>query len=306
MKLFNYIALSCLLVPTARAGWVVTYENFETGERSQEYYEADRANFDGLIYSGDLFIVVDRNARAYWMGPPERYCNSLKTQLMRMQSMIPAQFREKPISQRDVTRNRLGTKSIAGFSATGWDFFIDGNQEERVWISSDSGLSEIIEYERSYSKNMKCFEEMESDSLEGSKLYKQTVEGAFILGESYRQVVSVERKSVNSSHFGAPEGYKAFSDYDEFVRHVDNRSGASTMSSTLSFEPQPDMPEHSTSHESKAEPDKGEEYDGSVENAEESTDDKVDVNRGSTKVGDLESVSDDFRKSVDKLLDKWF
>jgi len=232
---FILALLTCAFAQTAWAGWIVTYKDAETGEQSREYYDSGKANYGELIFAGKQMIVIDQGSRSYWKGTPEQYCHALKAQMQMMQSMMPAQFRQKPISQKQVARKKLGTKSIAGYSATGWEFTVDGSPSGRVWISSDSGLSGIIDFERSQSKQMKCFEEMERMELEGAKLYKQTVEGAFILRDSQRQVTSVERKSISSDRFNAPAGYKAFSDYQQFVEYAGNNGSDS--SSNMSSAP---------------------------------------------------------------------
>ncbi len=237
MKHILLIIFSCVFAQPAWAGWVVTYKDAETSERSQELYDDGKASFGELIVNGKNYFVVDRGAKAYWKGTAQQYCDALKAQMQMMQSMMPAQYRQKPISQRKVTRKKLGAKSIAGFSATGWEFQVDGSPEGKIWVSSDSGLSDIIEYERSYAKQMKCFDEMNRMGLEGAKLYKETVAGAFVLKESQRQVVSVERKSISSSQFSAPSGYKGFSDYNKFMDYVGSHSNASSGGSSRASAP---------------------------------------------------------------------
>jgi hypothetical protein len=309
MKRFMFIVLGSLVAQTAWAGWVITYKDADTGETSHDYYDGDRASFGDMIDTGEHFIAVNRDARAYWMGTPEQYCKALISWTKNMQAKMasmPVQFRPVPISQKKVTRKKLGTEQIAGFSATGWEFYVNGNQEGRLWISSDSGLSDIIEFERSQSKRVKCLEELQSMGLEGSKLYKQTVDGAFVLKESYRQVVSVERKSISSSQFDAPEGYKAFQDYDRFVEYTGNHSDSSTTSSSDSPAPQLDSPERASDH--GFEPESSKDYDGGdnvvINDAKEIGRDAADEAHQSTKQGIQEGISEDIQKGVRGLMDK--
>lgn len=219
----------------AWAGWVVTYSDAESGAQSKEYYQDGKANLGELIYTGKHFLVVDQDSRAYWKGTSQQYCESLRSQrqqLMAQMASIPAQYRPVPISQKKVTRRKVGTKSIAGYSATGYEFSVDGSlQGGQVWVSSDSGLSGVIDFERSMSKTMECFEGMDSASLDGAALYKQTIKKRFILKESYREVVSVEKKSVSAGSFVAPSGYASFSDYQKFMDHISNELRSSSPSS---------------------------------------------------------------------------
>ena len=109
---------------------------------------------------------------------------------------LPAQYRPVPISQKKVTRKKIGTRSIAGYSATGYYFFTDGIQNGQFWVSSDSALSGLIALKESKNDDYECFDEMKGMSLEDSALFKKMEEKTFILKESSREVVSVERKSL--------------------------------------------------------------------------------------------------------------
>ncbi|GEM_PF-6478942 len=221
MKQFIILIFACLLSQTAWAGWVVTYRNAETGDRSQAFYQGGDMSLQEAIYMDGHFIVIDRGSRSYWQGTPQQYCAAMdimKKQMNAQMAAIPAQFRPKPMSQRNISRKKLGTKSIAGYTATGYVFFADGVSGGDVWISSDSGLSGIIDSERSMAKKMKCSANMDSSGMEQTALYKHTVEGSFILKDSNRQVVSVEKKNIESSRFHVPAGYKSFSDFKQFIQ----------------------------------------------------------------------------------------
>lgn len=221
MKQFMMLIFACLLSQTAWAGWVVTYRNAETGDRSEAFYQGGNMSLQDAIYTDGHFIVVNRGSRSYWKGTPQQYCaamDAMKKQMKAQMAAIHAQFRPKPMSERNITRKKLDTKSIAGYPATGYVFFADGVSGDEVWISSDSGLAGIIDFERSMAKKMKCSASMDSSGMPSTALYKHTVEGSFILKDSNRQVVSVEKKTIASSRFHAPAGYKSFSDFKQFIQ----------------------------------------------------------------------------------------
>jgi len=304
MKRIALIIFSCLIAQNAWAGWVVTYKDVESGEQSHEYYEGNKASLGDLIYNGSDFIVIDRDSQAYWRGSPQQYCNALKAQMQKMQSMVPAQYRPKPISQKKVTRNKLGTKSIAGYSSTGWEFFVDGSQSGQVWVSSDSGLSDIIGFEQAQSKKMKCFDEIDSMGVEGSKLYKQTVEGGFILRNSGREVTSVERKSVSSGQFKEPSGLKAFSDYQQFSKYASNH-GSSSSSSSMPSQSY-GMPEQSSRRSREGGSDRRQSENVIEKDAKDIGQGAVDEAHQSTKRGIQDGVSDSIQDGVKGLMDKLF
>jgi len=297
MKRLPLIVLACLVAHSAWAGWVVTYKDSESGEQHQEFYQDSKANLGDTIYDGKHIIAVDQNAEAYWKGTPQQFCNALNSWRQKMQEQMaamPAQFRPKQITQQKITRDKLGTKKIAGFKAIGWEFFADGNPSGQVWVSSDSGLSDIIDFKRSQSKKMKCLEEMDSMSIEGAKLYKKTVEDTFVLMESYRQVVSVEHKNVSSNQFKVPVSYKAFSDYDQFVDYVSNHSdAASDMSGGLGDESDEWQQQQQSDNVI-------------VNDVKEIADQAVDEAHQSTKSGVKREISEDVKGGVKKFLDKLF
>ncbi len=236
-RLFLMLCL-CLFAQSAWAGWVVNYKANYGEEKNQEFYDDGKVNIeDTMIYSGTNVLAVNRDSRAYWKGSSQQFCDAFKAYFQKMQSMIPAQYKPVPISKKKVRRKKIGTKSIAGFSATGYNFVVDGVQEAKVWVSSDSGLSGIIDVERTLSKRMKCLEGTDSSGVERSKLYKQTVEGAFILADSNRQVVSIKRKSIPSGRFKAPVGYKHFSNYQKFVDYTNNHSKSSSRAPSRASSP---------------------------------------------------------------------
>jgi len=250
MKQFMMLMFVCLFSQTAWAGWVVTYRT-EAGSRSQEFYEGGKMSSGEAIYTDGHFIVVDRGSRSYWKGTPRQYCDALLSMKKKMEAQmasLPAQFRPKPISQKKVSRKKLGTKSIAGYMSTGYVFFVDGISGDDVWISSASSLSGIIDVERSMAKKMKCFESMDTSSIEGAAIYKRTVEGSFILKGSNRQVVSVEKKAISSGKFNVPGGYKSFSDFKRFTQYASHHSSASSRPPPRLMEPSYDMP---TKHSSR-------------------------------------------------------
>jgi len=221
MKQFMMLLLVCLLSQTAWAGWVVTYRDADTGAKSQEFYEGSNMSSQEAIYTDGHIMAVNQGSRSYWKGTPQQYCeamDAMKKQMDAQMAALPAQFRPKPMSQRNITRKKLGTKSIAGYPTTGYVFFADGVSGDEVWISSDSSLSGIIDFGRSMAKKMKCSASMDSSGIQSTTIYKHTVEGSFILKDSNRQVVSVEKKTIASSRFHAPSGYKSFSDFTQFIQ----------------------------------------------------------------------------------------
>lgn len=229
MKYILLVLMACLISNSAWAGWVTTYKDSENGKKSYEYYEKGKANFGELIFTGKKFILVNPDAKAYWEGTPEQYCKAMDSQRKMMEKQManmPAQYKPVPISKKKVTRKELGKQKIAGFSAKGYEFYVDGRQDGRIWVSSDSRLSGIIDFENSMLEKTKCFEGLDSTTLEGSALYKKTVKNKVILKESHRQVVSIEKKSIPAARFEAPAGYKSFSDYDQFMKYLMSHAGS--------------------------------------------------------------------------------
>ncbi len=212
----------------ATAGIVVTSEQRDFRDRmtqSREYYGNGRYRGDGTILSGGGMTIMDEKAGAYWQGAPERFCEAVKKMKAAMESLVPAEYREKPISQRKVTRRKIGTKTIAGFAATGYEFFVDGRPSGgKVWVSDAAGLSDLIAARRSIEKEFEC-KGMDEDStnVQASELYKKTVEGKIVLDDGFRKVVSVEKKSIPVSVFSPPSGYRRFSSYEDFMEYVEAR-----------------------------------------------------------------------------------
>ena len=222
---------SFLFTDVALAGWVVTYKDSETGEQKEHYYEKDKANLGGSVFTDNNNIVVDEVSRSYWEGTPRQYCDALKIMEKTMQEQmasLPAQYRPVPISQQKVTRKKIDTRSIAGYSATGYVFFVDGIQSGEFWMSSDSALSGLIALKEAKVDNFDCFNEMEATSLEESALFKKTEKNSFILKEGWREVVSVKRKNLPGSTFEAPNGYKRISDFQQFMDYAKNNQSRSS------------------------------------------------------------------------------
>ena len=245
MKQFIMVMLACMVAQTAWAGWVVTYSDADTGSKNQVFFEGRNMSAEDMIYKDGDMIAVDRGSRAYWKGTPQQYCgvmNAINKKLKAQMASLPAQFQPKPISKSKVTRKKLGTKSIASFSATGYTFFVDGHSSKQIWVSSDSGLSRVINFGRSMEKKMKCLDHMGLSGLEDTAIYKRTVEDAFILKDSNQQVVSVEEKSISSDRFNAPRGYKSFSDFKSFTQHISNHSSSSSRSPSRPSMPSFDRP----------------------------------------------------------------
>ncbi|MDX8408180.1 MAG: hypothetical protein R8L58_07335 [Mariprofundaceae bacterium] len=245
------------------AGWVVTYKE-STGmdrfEKGQSFYDGERYNTGDSIYTGRQLIAVDQGSRAYWKGTPEQWCKGLKAQFRKIRAQMGPlyaehpEYRPVPISQKKVTRKKIGTKSIAGFTATGYMFFVDGIQSGEVWVSSDPGLSELIDLQHSM-ENIKCIEGVGDHSdLEDSALYKKTVQGRFILEEPQRQVLSVEKKKIPSERFEAPAGYKPFSDYQQFYEYISKHSESSSRSERSTAMPAFDMPSQQAPSSMQGEP----------------------------------------------------
>lgn len=230
MKRIFIVLIAALISMPAWSGWEVTYKDEESGERSKDYYANGKANFGQIVYTGKHLLVVDAGSKAYWKGTPDQYCEALLSQKKKIEAQmasLPAEYRPVPISKKKVTRKKIGTQKIAGYSATGYDFSVDGEPSGKIWVTSDSGLSDIIKSQRAMAKKMKCMDEMDGSSVESSALYKQTTDDAFPMKEDFRQVVSVEKKSVPDKYFSEPAGYRLFSSYDQFMSHLMNRSGSS-------------------------------------------------------------------------------
>ncbi|MDQ7012114.1 MAG: hypothetical protein Q9M29_09855 [Mariprofundaceae bacterium] len=225
MKQYILLIFVCLgWVGTATAGIVVTSEH-ESGigkmERSQAYYEGNKSRHDDFIFLGREIITIDNGAKAYWQGSPEQFCKVMKKLADAISALVPPQYRSKPISQRKVTRRKIGTRSIAGFTATGYQFFVDGESDKEVWVSDDAGLSELIRSLEAAEKEVKKIPACKGgSSLQDSKLYRETVKGRFVLDDGHEKVVKVEKKRISASVFSAPKGYRKFTDYEQFTEYV--------------------------------------------------------------------------------------
>ena len=311
MRFLILIVLNSLVIQSVFAGWLVTYNEVESGKQSYEYFENSKAKFwsesEGMIKNGENLILVNDGSRSYWEGTPQKYCDALKAWTKRIQAQmgpLAAKYKPVPISQKKVTRKRVGSRSIAGFSATGYEFYVDDVQEGQIWVSSDPGLSDVIGHMQSQLKKMECLEGLDSSSLEASKLYKQTVKDGIILDDSYRQVASIEKKTISASQFDTPEGYKAFLDYDQFVEYASSHSDSSSMSSSDSPATQFDIPERDSSREIEQESSEDIGDNVVVNDAEEIGRDAVDEAHQSTKQGIHKGISKDIQKGVRGLMDK--
>lgn len=308
MKRFILVLLIYLCAPSAWAGWVLTYADAESGEQTQELYERGKANLGEMIYNGKHFLVVDQESVSYWKGTPEQYCKAMRTQQQTMEAQMasmPPQYRPVPMSTKKVTRKKIGTQSIAGYSATGYEFYVDGSQASQVWVSSDSDFSDIIDFEKSMLEKVKCLDDIDSSSLESTDIYTKTVEGTVILKESYRELESAEKKRIAASLFEAPSGYKAFTDFQLFMGHIIKQSRSSSGSS--SFDMETSQPQWESQYEQD---DQGEhqarEDNVIVKDAKEITGDVADEAHESTKRGVKDELSKDVKKGVKSLLDSFF
>lgn len=308
MKRFILLIVSCLVSQLAWAGWVITYKDAQSGETRQEYYQGGMADFDQMIYTGHDLISIDSKSKSYWQGTPTQYCQGLRAQYQKMQAQLasmPAQYRPKPISQRKVTRKKLGVKTIAGFKATGYRFYVDGSEEDEVWVSSDAKLSEIIEFRRAAWKKMSCLDDIDSIGLENAKVYKNTTDDTVVLKESFQEVVKVEQQKVPTSRFKVPAGYRKFADYQQFVNHAAGQS-TSTSQTMPSFE----MPDMQRNAETRPEPkhQKAERKEESVieKDAKEIGQGAVEEARQSTKQGIQEGMSEEIQEGVKNLMNKLF
>ena len=299
MKRLILVMFTCLVAQTAWAGWVVTYEDAETGEKSHEYFEDARRNAGGQIITANRLISVDPGSKAYWSGKPDQFCKAIKAQMQKMQAATAAmyathpEYKPIPISRQEVTREKIGTDTIAGFSATGYAFLVDGINSGEVWVSKDPGLSDLISLQTSMAKmmenHMRCMKDLDDQDsgLQASALYKKTVKNAVILKESYRQVVSIEQKNVPANRFEAPGGYKAFSDYPQFMDYVSNNSGSSSRGPASRSVPSFDMPapQRSSPAQDEAQASSREDTGSSEESADKGQESKVDgVKKGAEKL----------------------
>ncbi len=302
MRHIYLILVLGLMSQAVSAGIVVTYKDAESGETSQDLYDRGKANFGEMIYTGKHFLVVDRGSKSYWKGTSGQYCQALQAQKKKMEAQMasmPAMYRPVPISKSKVTRKKLGKQSIAGFSATGYEFIVDGSPSGRVWVSSDSGLSSIIDFQRSMEGKMKCFESLDSFGVEGSDIYKKTVKDVFILKEDFRQVVSVDKKSIPADRFKVPAGYKAFNNYEKFMNHLMNNERSGSMGYSDQSEPIFEMPAESRTQSKQKD-------NVIVEDAKDIANDAVEQAHSSTKRGIQDEISEDVEKGVKGLLDKLF
>ncbi|MDT8285171.1 MAG: hypothetical protein RQ767_06555, partial [Thermovirgaceae bacterium] len=204
---------------------VVTYEDSETGERRQDMYTKGKMRFGDSVVTRNYVIVADSGSQSYWKGTPKQYCDALSKMKKKMEEQLaslPAEYRPKPIDNSQVSRQKIGTRSIAGYTATGYDFFVGEIGQGAVWVSSDPALSELISLQNTKNNEYECFDEKMGSDIEDSTLYEKTIKGAFVLKEDWQQVLSVERKNVSSGIFDTPKGYKSFSDYQQFTEYISN------------------------------------------------------------------------------------
>jgi len=227
--------MTCLVAVPAWAGWMATFEAMhpDGGKgRFFQYYDHGRYAEDmgrsvTVIADGQI-SYIDTVAKAYWQGTPARFCREQQKMMEEIDALLPAEYREKPISQRRVTRKKVGAATIAGFRATGYRFFVDGKQETEIWVSSDSGLSGLIAAQReSVGRALDC-DRGSSSSVSDSKLYRRTVRDAFVLkypsgrvGEQilWNSLVSVEKQRVSDTKFRVPSGYRKFTDLQKFYKY---------------------------------------------------------------------------------------
>ena len=310
MKYSIFLILACLFSQTAWAGWVVTYKDAESGEKSQEFYDGRKHSTGELIYTDKYFVAIDRNSKSYWKGTPEQFCKDMdefRKMMEAQMASMPPEYRPVPMDKRNVMQKKLGSKSIAGFNAKGYVFFADGIQRGEVWVSSDPGLSGIINFEKSLdssAKDMSCFDNMASDSLDGASLYKKTVENQFILKEPGRQVVSVEKKVVSPAHFNVPSGYKSFNDYQKFMNHIGNASNSSSDAYYEQTEPSYDESENRLQAATSKSKNKSDNV--IVKDAKDISEGAVDEAHREMKDGIQKEISDDIKKGVKGLLDSFF
>lgn len=311
---------------TALAGWVVTYKDSESGEQRQDYYSGDKMKFGESVFADDYIIVADKGSASYWKGTPKQYCNAMsdmKKKLEEQFASLPAQYRPVPISQKKVTSKKIGTKSIAGYSATGYVFLVDGINNGEFWVSSDSALSGLISMKEGKNDNFECFEKMKGMDLEDSTLFRKMEKKSFILEESWQQVVSVKKKKLPRGSFEAPDGYKGFSDFQQYMDYVSKKqSSASSSSSPSSFYQSEEASQsdynqadkrQEESYRAEDEPEPSEQRssrkkgDNIIANdAKDIAKDSAREVRQSTKSGIKEEISKDIKKGVGSFLKKIF
>ncbi len=135
---------------------------------------------------------------------------------------------KKPV----VTIAKTGSEVIAGYKTTRYTVTVDGERYEDVWIAADASLAnEMKEIESGMLSMQKRFEKCagavedyeDEDGPSSSPEYDKLMSKGFVMkeisytggyeeeGEVVSEVVKLEKKSITSSEFKVPSGYKKVS-----------------------------------------------------------------------------------------------
>lgn len=208
-----------------QAGVVAIYD-LKTGpgappQTEAFYYEQARFRGEGILIKGQQIIAYEDGARAFWEPKSkESYCHGLLAVQMAVQLMMPPELL-KPINRRKVTRKELGSKTIGGFKAVGYQFFVDGEPAGNVWVSDDQKLADLSNLQESFEAITRCDlpDNLKTD-LTDSRVYRETVKGRVVLEDDEKRLSRIETRDIPDKVFEMPEGYRKFVDGDLFMRYV--------------------------------------------------------------------------------------
>ena len=249
-RFFTTAVLFTLTTSAAWGGWVVTYQGLSSGKTEQLLIQNGKlARQDTIIKQGTV-ILIDHASKSYWQGTADAICSWTKQMVAQMSAQMPASMKQQVAKARAgaITREDLGSTTIAGYQASGYRFLMDGRPASEVWVSKDPKPAGLVSETQ---QAMACANQVSGCmssplaqlgvDLRGTKAYQEVISGAFIMKEPtgvhmsmsttgkggvefrFNTVASIEQKDIADSAFEVPAGYQAVADFGALMERMGAR-----------------------------------------------------------------------------------
>lgn len=236
MKRLIFIFMVIALAQGAWAGWVeVRKELGDSGKvvfQTKTFYEDGKMrNFpeDGddqwsvFDLKNGTITMVSPKAKTYWKGPLKDYVDFMKSMTEQMREMMGGSVQAPKVT---VERSGSGGK-INGLSTVKYKVFVNGKLKEEKWVASDAPI--FKENEKYMKKLQEEMQPMQKHMHTGSKEYMSLeVKGWTMKEVEYESfgnqtvknketVYEITKKSLSSSDFAVPKGYKKVATIKELM-----------------------------------------------------------------------------------------
>ena len=245
-RIMNYtlliIALFIISSSGYSQGWIITDADNSVTFISDEWVKSYESGMDEVPITSmfkpgsDLFIMINENDMVYAKGTTEDFCNAMKSMQEDMNKQMPPEQQkmmeqmiadEKAKPAPEVTIQKSGGESIAGYNTTKYSISVNGELFEEKWISSDASLKSLIEVlnktvdmtlkvagcsvpDESFLKNAPEFSK-EYLEVERAGIELRSIRYEYGSAEPETDILSIEREDISSDEFEVPEDYSEIS-----------------------------------------------------------------------------------------------